>query len=110
VEFAAWEDPELEVTAWRKPNVVVDPKYADLRQRYDVAAKRLLERLAKPVRGGNEVRKRITAEQSAIAIAQQLVTERFEHNATRKELRLALANQSMPPTANGKGRVRLVKG
>ena len=108
-EFAAWDNQALGVTAWRKANIVVDSKYSDLRRRYDVAIKRLLERVKQPVRGGAEVRRRMATERSAVVIAQQLVAERFAHNATRKELRLALASKSMPPARTGRARLRLAE-
>ena len=108
-DFAAWDDQALGVTAWRKANIVVDPRYSDLRQRYDEAIKCLLQRVRRPVRGGDEVRRRAAAERSAVAIAQQLVAERFAHNATLKELRLARATISMPPARTDRAGLRLVE-
>ena len=109
-ELAAWEDPGLEVEAWRKANIVSDSRYRDLRERYDLAMGRLLAALGKPKKKTDDVLRRAVAEQHIVALAQQLVTERLAHKETQKLLRLALAANRLIPAPTRKPDLRLVRG
>ncbi len=108
-EFAAWEDTGQGVHPWRKANIVSDPRYRDLRKRYDEAMSRLLSRAAKDGKAARAARRLATAEQEAIGLAQQLVAERLAHVETQKKLRLALAAAGQVPRAEGRAPLRIVR-
>jgi hypothetical protein len=108
-QFAAWEDPNLGIKAWKKANIVSSPKYNDLRSRYDQAMERLRDRSEKKLKSEDERKKRLAAEREIVVIAQQLVRERFAHKATEKKLRLARAAGEISALANGPPRLRIVE-
>lgn len=107
-ELARWKDERLETVAWGRRNIVSDPKYRDLRGRFEQAKDRLLARTGKRHRGGDEAARRAVAEKQAVIIAQQLVAERLAHQETRKRLRLALANADRRVPVAGDRTLRVV--
>ena len=108
-ELAAWEDVEQGVHAWRKANIVSDPRYRDLRERYDEAVLRLLSNASKNGRTARAAKRLAAAEQEAIVLAQQLVAERLAHVETQKKLRLALAAACQVPVTERRTFLRILK-